>query len=406
MGNKYIISFDQPGSVNPYSGKSKEELLEMYQPKVWETLEDHEKMSLLEATGKIYSDEKGVQNAPFFEQELNDGLYGGYNGGTNTVTVNLKNCDNPFEALDTVAHEVTHAYQAESIQKVSGSYTEKELALLKAENGWAYESSGLAYDRQTLEQDSNNAGIRYVLALKERFQGNASFQDYLHTREEHFQKNVEDYLNNYHENCLSEMRQVEKAYRYGEITDEERTQALSCIIDRENSVKADMLNLQEEIQKAHHETAVNKECQADLKRMAKDQHELFQSKLNQQNLDKRELQSLQEKNDKALRNLNYTKEALGKEYHQKYDQLRQYVTENNLTKERCQSDEKYQAYSRELSDLKNQQESCHYHISQLNTDNEMIQQNCAETGQSAGVQSSSPSSSQSSNEESAGVEMA
>lgn len=373
MGQKYKVSFGNNNSNNPYLGKSKDELLDMYTPEVWDQLDNSEKLNLLAATGEVYSAEHGIDNPPVFEEETDATLCGGYTGCTNTVSVNLEVCDNPYEALDTVAHEVNHAYQKQSIEKGNGTYSEKERALMKAERA-AYRSWGPAYDRQSLEQDSNNAGAKYVLESKDKFKSKAAFQDYLRSREEYFSQVAADYMSNYREHCASEMKQVEDAYARGLISMDERDQAISCIVDQENSVKEEMLNMQEEIQAAHYETALDKECQADLKGIAKEQHQQFDLEMGNANPDKDAMIKIHEKNGNTLKNLNYTKDALSKEYADKFEKVNQYVRENNLTQEECQNDPKFQVMSRELADLRVQKDSCAYHIAELETDNTLISQ--------------------------------
>ena len=383
MGKKYTVSFGSE-QQSSYQGKGKAELLEMFQPETWNQMDDDEKIDLLAEMGKVYSEEHGIENVPRFEQELDSSLYGGYDELTNTVSVNLDACKNPLEALDTVAHEVNHAYQKQSIDQENGRYSEKERALLKAENG-IYITSGKGYDRQSYEQDSNNAGVKYVLESKENFSGKAAFQDYLHGREEHFNKVTNDYLENYHQQCASEISQVEKAYLFGYISQEEREQAISCIVDRENSIKTEMLSMQETVQKLHQEVAMNKECQMDLKNAAKEQHVKFDENIMKNCTDKKALTDLYEQNGNTLKNLNYTNGLLEKEYNEKFEQLNQYVMENNLSRETCSTDEKYLSLSNELTALQEQKDSFEYHIAELETDNMIIGQTISGESQETGV---------------------
>jgi hypothetical protein len=73
---------------------------------------DEQKQSMTDLAGYV-ADETGNKNPPeiVFRNDMNDGEYGGYNPGTNTLEVNENMLGDSTEAADTVAHEMWHAYQ-------------------------------------------------------------------------------------------------------------------------------------------------------------------------------------------------------------------------------------------------------------------------------------------------------
>jgi hypothetical protein len=67
---------------------------------------------MTELAGFVAND-TGNENPPeiVFRNDMNDGEYGGYNPGTNTLEINENMLDDSAESADTVAHEMWHAYQ-------------------------------------------------------------------------------------------------------------------------------------------------------------------------------------------------------------------------------------------------------------------------------------------------------
>jgi len=87
--------------------------LENFQEDQWNDLPlEGQKQSMTELADYV-ADATGNENPPeiVFRNDMNDGEYGGYNPGTNTLEINENMLDNSTEAADTIAHEMWHAHQ-------------------------------------------------------------------------------------------------------------------------------------------------------------------------------------------------------------------------------------------------------------------------------------------------------
>lgn len=87
-------------------------ILESFNPAKWEKLTKLEREDTIKKFIKLLSDELEIKSIPeLLFSEYEDGSMGDYNVSTNTITLNKNYIDDPYETLDTVAHEMRHAYQ-------------------------------------------------------------------------------------------------------------------------------------------------------------------------------------------------------------------------------------------------------------------------------------------------------
>ena len=90
--------------------------LDNFQEDKWSGLSlEGQKQSMTDLADYV-ADMTGNKNPPeiVFRGDMNDGEYGGYNPGTNTLEINENMLDDSAEAADTVAHEMWHAYQEQA----------------------------------------------------------------------------------------------------------------------------------------------------------------------------------------------------------------------------------------------------------------------------------------------------
>ncbi len=231
---------------NPYSDLPDETRLKCFRSEYWDGMNDEQKMYLIQAAGDQYAREMGINNPPLFVVEADNRLCGSYSDYRNRITVNLTTCMNPYEALSTIAHEENHAYQTQAIMEQSEGYSQEELSLLKAEKN-AYEGSGIAYSRQSLECDSNNAGARYVLSKKEFFADDPAYVAYVSKTLNGLNGVTNDYRNNRLESDNSELKQIERAEKEGYISHTEAEAAAECLKDNNNSIRAEMFALENDL---------------------------------------------------------------------------------------------------------------------------------------------------------------
>ena len=193
---------------------------QQFAPENWSSLTDQEKLGLLQELGNSYAESVNIYNPPTFVSETDPTLYGGYNYGTNVVSVNLDLCDNPYEAMDTVIHEENHALQGQAVD-LNSQYSNGERALIKAQIGPAYYSSGDGYNVQNIEMDSNNVAAEFVISHSEGMQDTPEYQEYIDGRLEHFSE-VNETLTTSEGYCNTlEHEQVDAANKLGVISDSE-----------------------------------------------------------------------------------------------------------------------------------------------------------------------------------------
>lgn len=85
-----------------------------FEKSTWEKLTELEKATAIDNLTNILSDKLSLSEKPiveFFEDNKNN--CGCYVSGENKIRINKNNFDNPNEVVDTIAHEMRHAYQYE-----------------------------------------------------------------------------------------------------------------------------------------------------------------------------------------------------------------------------------------------------------------------------------------------------
>ena len=96
-----------------------QEILDKFDEGKWKNLDDSEQKDLIKELATAISEKLELDEKP--EITFCDGSensYGSYNPGSNSVEINSKNFQNPKEVIDTVAHELRHAYQYQRADKL------------------------------------------------------------------------------------------------------------------------------------------------------------------------------------------------------------------------------------------------------------------------------------------------
>lgn len=86
--------------------------LEDFQSDNWNDMSEADRMSAAEYVKDLVSENLGLENAP--ELKLYDGEegdFGAFDPESNTIVLNSKYLNDPVETLDTITHELRHAYQ-------------------------------------------------------------------------------------------------------------------------------------------------------------------------------------------------------------------------------------------------------------------------------------------------------
>ncbi len=368
-----LLFSSHSSSSNPYEGLSKSELLDRFNSENWGQLDGQGKLQMLRAVGKIYAEENGIKDPPYIVEEHGD-RYGGYNDWNNQIRISLDKCSNPYEALDTIAHEENHAYQAQCIKEGQG-YTLEERALLKSESGSAYRTGAVAYGRQSLEIDSNNAGVKFLLQEQGRFQKDPAYAEYMSGRVVYFNNMANDYKNNREACDESESRQISEAFSRWEIDGDERQLAENCLQDGHNYIKEEALVFSERSREVLKESSVE---------WSNSLHEKF-DQLDREGFPDEKYDGMRELQASIRANvafLNSNKEMYSLQLAEKEKALANHITSNNMSRYESVNDSTYQSMAKEINELKTQIHTYDYHITKLETDSELLErgygEGCAE----------------------------
>ncbi len=336
--------------------------MEAFRSDNWNKMDDDEKLESMQQLSDEYSAQIGLSNPPTVVPETNANNYGGYVESTNEVKVNLDNCSNPYEAVDTVIHEDTHAYQAEAINSEllsESRYSEADLAVLKSQNYSAYANSGMGYDTQALELDANSTAFQYVSANCSGMNDDPAYFEYITNRDAHFQ-DVNSNLNNKTKevNAL-ETEQANTAFTNLETTEEEWNLATKTIQEGNTTFRGASNEAGAEALQGSIDCSVTRASQL---------HNDFV-----------------ESNDKGTaiktedyqKCIGYMQEGLAQSQ-EELKSLRaeqsEYISSNNMGFRAVAADEKCQEYQAKIEACEHDIGQFNYHITELSTDLELSQQ--------------------------------
>ena len=87
-------------------------ILEQFSPETWECLSDSERIDAISEYVNALGEGLGLDNIPdtIVFNDAND-AYGFYNPSNNTINLNKEYFNDPSELVNTIAHEMRHAYQ-------------------------------------------------------------------------------------------------------------------------------------------------------------------------------------------------------------------------------------------------------------------------------------------------------
>lgn len=100
--------FDFPSVVD----EKTREVIESFDNARWETLDDVCRFELIKKLANFIGESLGIKELPEIELvELKEECMGYYSESGNYVAINTTYWNNPKEVIDTIAHEMRHAYQ-------------------------------------------------------------------------------------------------------------------------------------------------------------------------------------------------------------------------------------------------------------------------------------------------------
>lgn len=334
----------------PKEEKTKEFDKEIFLSENWHRLSDKEKLDTLQEFSDSHAKSIGISNPPTVVSLHTDNKsdYGAYVGTTNRIKVNLLNCENPYEAMDTIVHENNHAYQTQCIENNNGKYSDEERTLMAAQMKHYY-NSGDEYFVQAIELDSCNAGADYVLKHNDVYKKDPNYFSYLSDRKAEFES-VGELLKEKTKFCNdSEMKQLDQAFFFGEISGTEYDKA-SAYIGENSGARKEYQSVSENITRAKIDLAMDSEVRdAYLAEYNKRNQALLESKYEKNETAKKLVENIKIEKDFS----NSMEDAL-KESEQKYKAMRKeqadYIIGHNMGFREVENDENCKKMRKDLAE--------------------------------------------------------
>ena len=87
------------------------DLLDQFSTETWEYMDDSEREEIISEFVSALSEDLGLEDMPEVAVFDDDDAYGFYAPADNTINLNRQYFDDPVELVNTIAHEMRHAYQ-------------------------------------------------------------------------------------------------------------------------------------------------------------------------------------------------------------------------------------------------------------------------------------------------------
>ena len=362
--------------------------MEAFRSDNWDNMEDGEKLESLQQLSDEYCAEIGISDPPTVVPVANTDYYGVYVENTNQLEVDLGNCTNPYEAVDTVIHEDTHAYQTEAINSElsdESRYSDGELAVLKSENGTGYASAPergdpeydsklLSYDSQSLELDANSTAFQYVSEHCSDMKDDPAYFEYITYRDEHFQRVNSGLNNKTAEVNASETAQINEAFIEQETSEEEWNLA-SQTVQAGNTTFRGASNEAGAV--AHQECKDYQVCIDGSIAKATELHANYNECMENGTAIKTE------DYQKCIGHLEAGRWQSQRELNGLREEQNEYISSHNMGFREVAADETCREYRAKIESCKQDIGQYNYHIAELSTDVELSQEN----GLASGIQS-------------------
>lgn len=337
--------------------------LNAFQSDSWNGLSNEEKKQLLKDFEWDYAQSIQLKAIPTIKEINSTNLYGGYSPKVNCITINLSKLDNPYEALDTIVHEVNHAYQCQCISEKK-MYSEGERAIMHAEFQ-EYRNSGVEYDLQMVEMDSNNHAAEFIICqCSEKMANDPAYYEYLVSRNEHF-TGLNTYIDN-NLDCYQNLAQAQllDAVSDGFISNQECIDG-NIYLQTVADIKGESTCIENKV----HEEVVNHAEEYSLLLHNKNEDFIYG--------DNSEKIALLLKNDNqtCISAMGEKSSEVNADINDLKAKQMKYVCDNNIGIEDSQNDIYFQNLNIQIQALEQRQHELQYHITELSTDNELIEQN-------------------------------
>lgn len=337
------------------------EIIDDFKNGSWKELSSSEKIDFLQEFADAYAESIGLDNPPRVKREHDPNVYGVHYHSKNLVKINLTNCSNPYKAMDTVVHEVNHAYQHQCVEKDEG-YSNEERALIKAQIGPAYCDKGPGYHAQTVELDSNNVAAEFVMEHCDDCIDDEDYYEYINNRNERFE-NVNDILEERTGFCNGlETDQVYIANAYGCTSEDERSEAL-LYIGKHSRAREESIEIGDKVKETYYECSLEH---------SKVLHNKFDDFEYNNRINGRVAFNLKYENDKCIEAMAAGKVLVDEKINELQAEKTEYVTSNSMDYTALQNDEYAKQLNEQLAELEKQSGNYKAHIAQLEGNNRLI----------------------------------
>ena len=87
------------------------EILTIFDENTWCDLDENQKLDTIKSLASMVGDRLGIKEMPSIRIRNDKDSYGAYNYESNEIVLSAEYISNPVDAVDTIMHELRHAYQ-------------------------------------------------------------------------------------------------------------------------------------------------------------------------------------------------------------------------------------------------------------------------------------------------------
>lgn len=326
------------------------DILRQFRSENWSKLDTNSRLDVLNAYEQLRASRIGRKPAVIQQMQhipANEGIAGKTLDGGRQIEIDLDMLSS-YETLDTLIHESTHVEQFDACaNNRTVNYSAESLNRFRAETV-DYCADSPDYDRQCLELDANNCAAEFMMSKADVFADDPKYFSYLQERKAHFKNINRDLQDNETERRQLQERQVSNAYRFGRISEQQYQDNLKAVREQhpEEAVQ-DSLRMTDELNYTTEYVEENL-CRRNasiteqMVQQAEQQHEQMTDSQQRNTISEKQYQILSRENQQQLENLQGHRQQLKELQQWQYDQLKEYVIENGMSRVNTENDEKYQ----------------------------------------------------------------
>ena len=131
------------------------EIIDEFKSDVWVVMPENERINVIQEFVASLSNQLGLEDIPALEFYEGDwGSYGAYNPMNQSISINTRYFDDPKELVNTLAHEVRHAYQHQRAE------------ILETRDDWLYKCN---FDNYVSPQELPNGAYLFFTDYQDQY---------------------------------------------------------------------------------------------------------------------------------------------------------------------------------------------------------------------------------------------